>query len=202
MQEIDPGARDFTAQLVAIARAKPDVVYVAADGAEAGFLIKQSAEKGVRNVNWVVSGSAMTEAFPPIAGAAGEGVRGDWLFPFYHGADAEPMKRFEMAWTETYPNAPPQRPNLYDMSGYNGLYIVSLAIRNAGPNPNWENVVKAFQELKHAVPSDLVPTAVNLSSPETYGPEDIQGNDRFYQLEIKDGHWRVRPGIKYVHDTN
>ena len=73
VQEIDPGARDFTAQLVAIARAKPDVVYVAADSAESGFLIKQSAEKGVRNVHWVVSGSSATEAFPPIAGKAGEG---------------------------------------------------------------------------------------------------------------------------------
>ena len=86
------------------------------------------------------------------------------------------------------------------MSGYNGLYIVSLAIKNAGPNPTWSNVIKAFHGLKNAVPSDLVPGAANLATPETYGPKDIQGNSRLYQIEIKDGRWQVRSGNQYVYD--
>lgn len=201
VEEINSGARDMTAPLVAIAKAKPDVVVLAADAAEAGFIIKQAPEKGVRGVKWVIAGSAATDAFAPIVGKLGEGVRSEWFFPYYFGEDKIEMQKFEKAWKAAYVNPPPQRPNLYDLSGYNSMMMMGVALKRAGQNPTWDNVIAAFQSFRNVRASELGSWAADISTPETFGPKDIQGNDRMYQVELKNGKWVVRPGAEYVFDV-
>ena len=197
-KEFDPGDRDFTSQILAVARAKPDVVMVQGDAAEAGFLIKQAPEKGLVNVHWVVGATSATDAFASVVGQAGEGVKTTWTLRHYHREPEKEMAKFEAAWHKRYKNMPPGRPNLYDLSGYNSMYIFALGLRGAGKDPAWETFFASMEKLKDATPSKFGAWAANVSTPETFGPTDHQGNDRLYELVFRNGNWVVNKGVEFV----
>lgn len=191
VQEFDADDRDFTAQLLAIKKADPDVAMVQGDAAPAAFIIKQAAELGMADLKWAVATSAITDQFIAVGGKAVEGVRASWMFRYYHGESAEPMQKFEANWKKLNPNAPPGRPNYNDLAGYNAMYSVALALKAAGDNPTWESVIKSFESLKDATPSKFGAWAADLQAPETFSPTDHQGNDRMQEVVVKNGKWQV-----------
>ena len=197
-EEFDPGDRDFTSQILAVVRAKPDVVMVQGDGTESGFLIKQAPEKGLVGVHWVVGATSATDAFVSVVGQAGEGVKTTWALRHYHREAEKEMVKFEAAWHNKYKNMPPGRPNLYDLSGYNSMYIFALGLKQAGKNPAWESFITSMESLKDATPSTFGKWAANVSTPETFSATDHQGNDRLYELVFRNGTWVVDKDVVYV----
>ena len=68
VEQFDAAARDYTAQLIAFARQRVQVVLILGSFTEAGFAIKQAPEKGLTNVTYVVDGSAVNNAIIPLIG--------------------------------------------------------------------------------------------------------------------------------------
>lgn len=200
-QDFAPGDRDFTGQLLAVRRANPEAVLALGEAPPSAFLMKQGVEAmGMKNLQWVVSSSAITQEFPKIGGPAVEGAKSLWLFRQYHGEKAGDMPKFEASWRKLNPNAPVGRPSYLDLAGYNGMYILALAIKNAGREPTWKSVQAAFEGLKDATPSKFGPWAADIQAPESFGPTDHQGNDRFFEIAVSGGQWKVDPARVFRYD--
>jgi len=198
-EEFGAGDRDFTGQLVSVRRARPDVIMVQGDSAPTAFLIKQAVGSlGMKDIHWVVATSCITPEFTAIGGAAVEGAKSTWLFRQYHGETTGDMAKFEQSWKKLNPNAPAERPNYLDLAAYNGMYVTALAMKNAGKDLTWASAITAFEQLKDATPSKFGPWAADIQAPETFGPNDHQGNDRSHEVVVKSGKWTVDTSRVFV----
>jgi hypothetical protein len=155
--------------------------------------MKQGVEAMGIKAQWIVASSAITGEFPKIGGRATEGARSVWHNPQYHGENAGDMPKFEAAWRKLNPNAPVGRPSYLDLAGYNGMYMLALAIKNAGKDPTWKSTQAAFESLKDATPKKFGAWAADIEAPHAYGPNDHQGNDRLYEVQVTGGQWKVNP---------
>jgi branched-chain amino acid transport system substrate-binding protein len=194
IQEFASGDRDFTGQLLAVRRAQPDAVLASGEAPPVAFVMKQAVEAmGMKNLQWIVASSAITQEFPKVGGPAVEGARSTWHNLQYHGEKAGDMPKFEAAWRKLNPNAPVGRPSYLDLAAYNGMYILALAIKNAGKDPTWKSVQAAFESLKDATPRKFGPWAADTQAPENFSSTDHQGNDRLYEVQVTGGQWKVNP---------
>jgi branched-chain amino acid transport system substrate-binding protein len=191
VQTYDLGDKDYTAQLVQISRAKPDLIFAVGQVQEIAIAVKQAPERGLAKVAWWVGPGVVTRAFPTVAGAAAEGVRSIWLAPYYHGEKGTPMEKFEAAWAKRFGNPPEGRPAYTDAFCYGDMYILALAIKKAGNDLSWANLIRQWETLKNAKPSDFGPWAADVIFPQTYGPNKHQGNEQAVSIAVKGGTWRV-----------
>jgi branched-chain amino acid transport system substrate-binding protein len=190
-QRFDLGAKDFTAQLVEAARAKPDVILFIGHYTEAAPALRQAPELGARNARWVLDISAISDSLPEIAGSAAEGVRSIWMFPYYFNDRAPAMRDFEAKWRRKY-GTPQGRPNYVDMNGYGDMYVMAVALRKAGADLTRARLIDVWNSDMHAVkPSDFGAFASDVTFPETFTPQDHDGNKAYSSLEIVNGHWQV-----------
>ena len=190
-QSFDLGAKDFTAQLVEAARAKPDVILFIGHYTEAAPALRQAPELGARNARWVLDISAISDSLPEIAGSAAEGVRSIWMFPYYFNDRAPAMRDFEAKWRRKY-GTPQGRPNYVDMNGYGDMYVMAVALRKAGADLTRARLIDVWNSDMHAVkPSDFGAFASDVTFPETFTPQDHDGNKAYSSLEIVNGHWQV-----------
>ncbi|WP_244628659.1 ABC transporter substrate-binding protein [Tardiphaga robiniae] len=191
VQSYDLGDRDYTAQLAQISRAKPDLVVAFGQVQEIAIAIRQAPERGLAKTPWWVGAGVVTKAFPTVAGKASEGTRSVWALPYFHGEKSNPMEKFEAAWTKRFGQPPEGRPAYTDVFCNGDMNIVALAMRNAGSDLSWPNLVRQFEALKNAKPSDLGPWAHDVVFPETFGPGQRQGNSKSVDIVVKDGTWQV-----------
>ena len=190
-QSFDLGAKDFTAQLVEAARAKPDVILFIGHYTEAAPALRQAPELGARNARWVLDISAISDSLPEIAGSASEGVRSIWMFPYYFNDRAPAMRNFEAKWRKKY-GTPQGRPNYVDMNGYGDMYVMAVALRKAGADLTRAQLIDVWNSDMHAVkPSDFGSFASDVTFPETFTPQDHDGNKVYSSLEVVNGHWQV-----------
>lgn len=196
VQTYDLGDKDYTAQLVQIARAKPDTIVAFGQVQEVAIAVKQASDHGLAKTSWWVGPGVVTRAFPAVAGQAAEGVRSIWLGPYYHGDKGTPMEVFEAAWIKRFGNPPEGRPAYTDVFGYGDMIILAQVIKKAGNDLSWPNLIKQWETLKDAKPSDLGPWAADVVFPETFSPTRHQGNQRAVNIVVKGGTWRVLPDAK------
>jgi len=195
VQTYDLGDKDYTAQLVQIARAKPDLIVAFGQVQEVAIAVKQSQERGLAKTPWWVGPGVVTRAFPVVAGSAAEGVRSVWIVPYYHG-DKGPMEKFEAAWVKRFGNPPEGRPAYTDVFGYGDMYILAQAIKKSGNDLSWPNLIRQWESLKGAKPSDFGPWAADVIFPHTYGPTRRQGNQQVTNILVEGGTWKVQPDKK------
>jgi len=194
VEQFDQAARDFTSQLVSFQRAKVDAIVVLGSFSEAGFAIKQAKDMGMSNMRYVVDGSAVNRAIVPIIGNA-DGVRGYFNGPYFPGQDAKPIKDFEAALTKSLGGTLPQgRPNAYDVIGYGSAYVTALAIQAAGKNPTRASLIDAWTNLKDASPKKM--GGFDVIFPESFAPNDLQGNKVLGGTIVKGQDWSVVRTIK------
>jgi branched-chain amino acid transport system substrate-binding protein len=191
VQTYDLGDKDYTAQLVAISRTKPDLIIFFGQVQEGALAVKQSQERGLASTPWWVGAGVITRSFPSVAGQAAEGVRSVWLLPYYHGDTAPANAKFEAAWVKKYGTPPEGRPAYTDVMGYGDTYIMALAIKKAGNDLSWANLIRQWDTLKNAKPSDFGPWAADVIFPETYSPTDHQGNKTAVDVVVQGGTWKV-----------
>jgi branched-chain amino acid transport system substrate-binding protein len=187
-ETFDQNAKDFTAQLVNFTRAKVDAVVILGSFTEAGFAIKQAPQVGLVNVRWVLDGSAVNNAIIPIIGNA-DGIRGYYNAPYYPGQAAKPMQDFEALWKSTYGTPPQGRPNMFDLIGYGSVYVVAEAIQAAGNDLTWKNLNSKWENLKGATPSKM--GGFDVIYPESFSPQDHQGNKLLGSTEVVKNKWVV-----------
>ncbi len=196
VEQFDQAARDFTSQLVSFQRAKVDAIVVLGSFSEAGFAIKQAKDMGMSNMRYVVDGSAVNRAIVPIIGNA-DGVRGYFNGPYFPGQDAKPIKDFEAALAKSLGGTLPQgRPNAYDVIGYGSAYVTALAIQAAGKNPTRASLIEAWTNLKDASPKKM--GGFDVIFPESFAPNDLQGNKVLGGTIVKGQDWSVVRTIKLV----
>jgi len=190
-QSFDLGAKDFTAQLVEAARARPDVILFIGHYTEAAPALRQAPELGARYAQWVVDISAISDSLPEIAGSAADGVRSIWMFPYYFSDPAPAMRDFEGKWKRKY-GTPQGRPNYVDMNGYGDMYVMTVALHKTGAGLTRARLVDVWNNDMHAVkPSDFGAFASDVIFPETFTPQDHDGNKAHSSLEVVNGHWQV-----------
>jgi branched-chain amino acid transport system substrate-binding protein len=191
VQTYDLGDKDYTAQLVAIARSKPDLIVFFGQVQEGALAVKQSKERGLGSTPWWVGTGVVTRSFPAVAGQAADGVRSIWLLPYYHGDKAPENAKFEAAWIKKYGTPPEGRPAYTDVMGYGDMYILANVIKKAGNDLSWENLIRQWETLKGAKPSDFGPWAADVIFPESYSPTNHQGNHMSVDVVVSDGTWKV-----------
>jgi branched-chain amino acid transport system substrate-binding protein len=192
VEQFDQGSRDFTAQLISFVRQRVAAIVILGNYAEAGFAIKQGAEKGLSDVTWVLDGSAVNDAMIPIIGKENtKNVIGFSNFPYFHAQKDEPIAKFRDAWVKRYGTPPAGRPNMYDTVSYGDMYVLAEAIKSAGKDITWSSLIEAWSKLKDAKPSNL--GGIDVIYPESFTETDHQGNKLMGKAVIKDGIWQVVP---------
>jgi branched-chain amino acid transport system substrate-binding protein len=193
VEQFDAAARDYTAQLISFARQRVQVVLILGSFTEAGFAIKQAPEKGLTNVTYVVDGSAVNNAIIPLIGA--ENTKDVWGYfnaPYFPTQTEPPMANYRRILTEKYGQPPVGRPNIYDLIGYGCTYVLAQVIKKAGRDLTRDSLIKAWETIKDAKPSDM--GGYDVIFPETVTPTDHQGNKLVAPARIVDGSWRVVGG--------
>jgi branched-chain amino acid transport system substrate-binding protein len=190
VQQFEQNARDFTGQLIALARARVTVVIVLGSFSEAGFAIRQAPEKGLPGAQWVLDGSAVNDGIVPLLGSTDtRTISGYSNVPYFVGQPGPVPERFRALWVARYGQPPQGRPNLYDIVGYGSAHILGLAIRAAGASPSWDSLITAWSGLRDSRPSQL--GGADVIYPESFGPGDHQGNKTLGVAVIRDGKWQV-----------
>jgi branched-chain amino acid transport system substrate-binding protein len=190
VEQFDAAASDYTAQLISFARQRVQVVLILGSFTEAGFAIKQAPEKGLTNVTYVVDGSAVNNAIIPLIGA--ENTKDVWGYfnaPYFPTQTDAPMASYRRILTEKYGQPPVGRPNIYDLIGYGCTYVLAQVIKKAGRDLTRDSLMKAWETIKDAKPSDM--GGYDVIFPETVTPTDHQGNKLVAPARIVDGSWRV-----------
>lgn len=192
IEQFEQNARDYTSQLLSFARADVDSIIVMGSFSEAGFAIKQAPEVGLTDVVWVLDGSASNNAIVPIIGDENpDNIWGYSNVPAFVGQSGQAIEAFEAAWREKYGEPPQGRPNLYDIVGYGAAYILATAIDKAGEDLTRDSLIQAWTSLENALPSAL--GGFDVIYPESFSPENTQGNDAVGRARIIDGVWQVVP---------
>ncbi len=189
VEQFDQSARDYTSQLVSFAKAKVDAILILGSFSEAGFAIKQAKDMGMKDVRFVVDGSAVNRAIVPIIGDA-DGIRGYFNGPYFPGQNAKPIQDFEATLKAFLGGAMPQgRPNAYDVIGYGSAFVVAQAIQGAGKSPTRQSLIDAWSNLKDAGPARM--GGFPITFPESFTASDHQGNKSLGGTIVKDGEWSV-----------
>jgi branched-chain amino acid transport system substrate-binding protein len=193
VEQFDQTARDYTSQLVSFTKAKVDAILVLGSFSEAGFAIKQAKEMGMKDIRFVVDGSAVNRAIVPIIGDA-DGIRGYFNGPYFPGQNAKPIQDFEARLKELLGSMPQGRPNAYDVIGYGSAFVVAEAIQAAGKSPTRKSLIDAWSNLKDAGPAKM--GGLEITFPESFTPTDHQGNKSLGGTVVKNGEWSVVRVIK------
>lgn len=191
VQRFDAGTKDYTAQLLAAAREKPDVIVFLGSAAEAGLAIKQGPEMGLAGIPWVIDLAGISRSVPQVAGQAAEGVRSIWMFPFFHDEKAKPMADFDRKWREAYGNPAAGRPSYIDLTGYGDMYVLAIALRETGRDLSRAKLITTWETLKNVKPSDFGPFASDVIFPESFSETDRDGNKAYSTVRVDGGVWRV-----------
>jgi ABC-type branched-subunit amino acid transport system substrate-binding protein len=187
VEQFDQSARDFTSQLVSLARQQVDAVLILGSFSEAGFAIKQARELGLSRARWVLDGSAVSRAIVPIIGNA-DGILGYFNTPSFPG-QSEPVREFESRLKNFLGSMPQGRPNNYDMISYGSAYVMALAAQGTGCQLTRAKLLDAWSNLKDAGPTKL--GGLDVTFLESYTPTDHQGNYRLGAAIVKNGQWEV-----------
>jgi hypothetical protein len=108
------------------------------------------------------------------------------MSPQFHG-EGGAMGQFEARWAKRFGTPPEGRPAYSDIYAYGDMYILALAIKKAGNDLSWPNLIKSWESLKNAKASDFDPSALDIVPPQTYGENDHQGNETIYRVVVKNG---------------
>ncbi len=191
VQSFDLGTADFTAQIVGVAGKKPDVVVFLGTAAEAGRAMKQAPELGLTGIPWVVSVAAISPSVPQVAGAAANGARSIWMFPYFFGDPAPAMQSFEQKWRAAYGPPTSGRPSYVDIDGYGDMYVLAYALKQTGHDLSWSKLISTWENLKNVKPTDFGSYASDVIFPETFSPTQRDGNTKYSTIQIVNGAWRV-----------
>ncbi len=135
---IEKGGRDFRSQLTRIGALKPPMIVTYAYYAEAGLIVRQSAELGIK-AQFISHGAVQNESFAKIAGPAAEG--------FISGSprwdDNAPQVK---AFIERYKKRWNKEPDLYGPYFYDAVRLFAAAIQKGGETK--EGIAKGLKALK------------------------------------------------------
>jgi branched-chain amino acid transport system substrate-binding protein len=179
--EFKVGDKDFTPQLLQAKQANPDIIITLAQVPEVSILLRQARELGIKQA---IMGSPAAVDNGVIAGAGlnAEGYTGGWLSGQFLDSVHPDMVKFREAWTKLHPDAPKGRPNLFDVLGYSEMYVVSEAMKRAGPDLTREKLVDALETIENYKVSEI-------ATPRTFTKWHHIGNFRMQYMVVLGQHF-------------
>jgi branched-chain amino acid transport system substrate-binding protein len=187
-QKFNPGDTDFSSQLLEIRRANPDLIMLNGLYVEAGRIVRQARELGIR-VAFKGDTSTMNKGFLTIAGPAAEGVYNAYTNPYFNGDPSKDMQEFEARYKKMYPRYPVDRPNYVDTYNYGTTYAVAEGLKRMGPNLDRRKFAEALETLNNFKASDFSPNAVDVIQRLSYG-QSRAGNRKMTQFRVVKGEFR------------
>jgi branched-chain amino acid transport system substrate-binding protein len=173
------GDSDFSAQILRIKRENPDLVFLYAYHKEAGIIVRQAVELGLR-VKWLGSGATSTPLFSQGAGEAGVGFVSIQPIPFLTESDQPDMASYRDKLKALHPGGfPAGRPSDYDMFNYGGAKVLVEALQRSGPDLTRQRFMEALESLRD------FPTGTTF--PVTFTKDDHEGSKGATFIEILPG---------------
>jgi branched-chain amino acid transport system substrate-binding protein len=157
------GETDFSAQLIDIASADPDALFVSSPAAEAPFILIQARQHGMTNLPIVGSGAFASLGVIRRAGAAAEGLV---VGVSWSANNPNPRNK---QFVENYRSRYETDPDLFAAQAYTGVYLVGTAIRNAGTARDRRAVRDSLARLKD-VDTPLGKFSFNEAREPSYAP--------------------------------
>ena len=153
-EAIEKGGRDFRSQITRIGALHPPLIVVYAYYAEAGLIVRQAAELGVK-AQFMSHGSVQNQAFADIAGPAADG--------FISGSprwddNAPEVKAFIQRYQKKYG----KEPDLYGPYFYDAVRLIAAAIEKGGYSK--EGIRQGLKELKDFP---------GINGRMTFGPDNV-----------------------------
>ena len=179
--EFKVGDKDFTPQLLQARQANADVIITLAQVPEVSILLRQARELGIKQA---IMGSPAAVDNGVIAGAGlnAEGYTGGWLSGQFLDSVHPDMVKFREAWAKLHPDAPKGRPNLFDVLGYSEMYVISEAMKRAGPDLTREKLVDALETIENYKVSEI-------ATPRTFTNWHHIGNFRMQYMVVLGQHF-------------
>ena len=187
-QKFNPGDTDFSSQLLEIRKANPDLIVLNGLYLEAGRIVRQARELGIRTT-FKGDTSTMNKGFLTIAGPAAEGGYHAYTNPFFIGDPNKDMQEFEARYKKMYPRYPVDRPNYVDTYNYGTMYALAEGLKRMGPTMDRRKLVEALETLNNFKATDFSPKAVNVVQQLSFG-QVRAGNRRMTQFKVVGGTFR------------
>lgn len=175
------GDQDFTAPLLNISAAEPDVLIMHSFAAEAGVIVRQARELGI-DAPLVGGGGVPTPLLPEAAGEDAIGVVAVWVFPVRPEDTTGPMAELrELQEQYIFPDGyPAGRPSLYDMTGYMTGTIVEEALHTCSDNLTRACFMDALDSMEGFEPGG------GIGFPVTFTETDHEGTDETAWVRVNE----------------
>lgn len=169
---------DFTAQLLRMRQAEPDVIVIYGFPAPAATITRQARQLGLTG-KIIGSNATSNRTYPQTVGPAAVGVMNViTLADLPERAEDPRMAEYVRKFTARFPDLARQnRPDLGDCLGYNGALVFAEGLRRAGRELTREGFIRALETIEN------FETGVGL--PTTFGPERREGNLQARVLEFQ-----------------
>jgi branched-chain amino acid transport system substrate-binding protein len=173
------GDSDFSAQVLRLKRESPDLVFLYAYHKEAGIIVRQAVELGLKT-KWLGSGATSTPLFPQAAGDAGTGFVSVQPIPALTESDQPDVASYRAKLSALYPGGlPAGRPSDYDMFNYGGAKVLVEALQRAGADLTRQRFIDALESLRNV--------QTGTTFPVSFSKDDHEGSKGATFIEILPG---------------
>jgi branched-chain amino acid transport system substrate-binding protein len=168
---------DFTAQLLRMRGAEPDVLVIYGFPAPAATLTRQARQLGL-TAKIIGSNATSNRTYPATVGPAAVAVMNVITLAALPEGDDLRMQEYVRKFTSRFPDLARQnRPDLGDCLGYNGALVFTEGLRRAGQDLSREGFIRALEGISN------FETGIGL--PTTFGPKRREGNLSARVLEFQ-----------------
>jgi branched-chain amino acid transport system substrate-binding protein len=159
---------DFTAQLLRIRAAAPDLLIIYGFPAPAATITRQARQLGYTG-KILGSNATSNRSYPQTVGPAAEGVMNVISLEALPEGDAPAMAAYARAFAARFPDLARQnRPELGDCLGYNGALVFVEGLKRAGADLSREGFIAALEGIRGF--------ETGIGMPTTFGPDRHEGN--------------------------
>jgi branched-chain amino acid transport system substrate-binding protein len=135
------GTRDYSAQLIKVSAAKPEVVMTTVSGADVSALLEQAHEFGADKKMYFCF---ILMDFPDLWAIGPDKNFGIYGITWHHKLDLPGIKDFVARFKKRWPEARPPVPDNVSYNGYIGMRELLRAVQRAGTTSN-HDVIKALE---------------------------------------------------------
>ncbi len=169
---------DFTAQLLRVRQAEPDVIVIYGFPAPAATITRQARQLGL-TARIIGSNATSNRTYPATVGPAAAGVMNViTLADLPERGDDPRMAEYVRKFTTRFPDLARQnRPDLGDCLGYSGALAFAEGLRRAGRDLSREGFIRALE--------GIADFETGIGLPTTFGPNRREGNLQARVLEFQ-----------------
>lgn len=171
------GATDFSAEVLKIKEAEPDVVLMTTYLRDASIFLRQAKELGL-NAHFVGSIAASNQIMDQLAGKEAVWGRYAAITPIIDDPDGPKLAQFKKKYQAEFPEQSkrPGIPGIYDLQGYASIQIFLEGLRRTGRDLTREKFIAALESIKDF--------ATNAYAPVSFSPTDHDGVQGAYFYEF------------------